>query len=296
MNGTGNEPVKNGNVKNFNISSLNTLLNSVSNLVKPEIKSSGTIVTEVVKKLENVIQTTSNKLDTSEQTSKQLDQELSVTKLEITNLQEEIEQLRKTHKQEINILKASSNSNKNAKIAELSTIHNQALLNKNTASKEIQNKLEQQRNNISRELESKSNELISLQSQYRNLEEQKNAVESEIEKYKSSLSRAGVAIQSLKQKITNYNRSYKELETQISTIYGKYSHNGELLTNSNEIIKRVKGESVVTEPVPETEEPLEGGSKKRITRKSKSTKPKSKQTKSKSKKSTKTKKVSKKRV
>ena len=315
-NGTGNKTRNENGNENGNIN-IKMLLDEVNTLVntpirKQNMKVPQEAVVQVVGQLERAIQKTSGRLQASLDNADSLRNKLASKETELSSTQRRITELEEEHK----IALAAAETGSSGKMSELAAAHQKAINFKNANKERMKANLNDRITSIESELASERKNFTTLQSEKLSLENKKQGLEGEIKEYKSKLSEAVKAIQKLKEKVKNYNKSYKILEDQISQIYGKYSNNsGVLTTNTNKIIKKATGMNLRrTEEVAGGEdvgstgetlgvvntsstEPILGGKKKRVTLKRKSASKKKSVSKStKSKKSTKTKKVSKKRV
>lgn len=273
------ETPNNGTSKSNNINGINALLSEVNSLVqtpieKTNMKAPQEAVVEVVGQLEKAIQETSGKLQASLDNANSLRSQLALKEMELSNTQRKIQDLEDQHKIALTAAETGSSS----QISELTAAHQKAINAKNENQKLMKANLNNRIENLESELTTQREQFSTLQSDKLSLENEKEGLESEIKKYKTQLSNAVKAIQSLKKKVVNYNKSYKVLEDQISQIYGKYSNNSGVL-NTNTIIKKATGMNLTL-----------GGAKKRKSKTIKSKKPK------KSVKSKKSKKSAKKRV
>ncbi len=280
-----------------NINNINTLLSEVNelvnkNIVEPNKKKPEVAIAEVVGQLETVVRTTSSRLQASMENSEKLRSEIATKTLETSTLERQIRELESQHATALEAAKSGSSS----KIANLESSHKEALNARNRNKQNMKAELNNRISVIEEQLEDKRIQLEELEEKKLQLESEKEDLSNTIKEYKSNLLKAVESIKRLKTKISNYNKSYQELQEKITEIYTKYSStNGELLTNENSIIEKAGGilvkqspiEPSVEEVVQQTGEPKLGGAKKRKSKSIKLTK---------SKKSVKSKKHAKKRV
>jgi chromosome segregation ATPase len=311
-----------------NLNQMNAFLKGLKEI--PEVKNAGAErengissqnipIRQIVEVLEKAIKDTSTALAEKTRDSERLSAELSSKSAEAGRLNQEVESLKSqiksleaAHSAKLQEATATTESARqeatqelNRRLKELSNTKNKALSNQ-TASHQAakaawiseKETLERQLQELNDDLQAKTEAQSRLEVEIADLKEANRKLENEISKYKKILFQSKQTIETLTNRVNSYKRAYNTLQTEVTSIYKRYSNNGKLLT-SNAVVKKLT-EPVAASPTGEVAEPptepeQNGGSKKRITRKpkskstkstkpkSKSTKPKRKSTKSKSK-------------